>query len=98
LHVDIIITGCLSLESEGFLSKAESELIAFVSKNSGKLRRSAVKDRDLPLFFVLELLEYLVPVGTTGVRPRLQSRDEISLLLVDEETHVFTDLDGTRII
>ncbi|KYQ56502.1 hypothetical protein ALC60_04579 [Trachymyrmex zeteki] len=52
---------------EGFLSKTESKLITFVPKNPSELWRSAKKHCNFSFLLILELFEYLVPIGTTCI-------------------------------
>jgi len=68
-------------KSEALLAEVEAELVALDAQCARQLRRTAVEHGHFALALVLDLLEHLVPVRTTGVRPRLQTSDQVAFLL-----------------
>lgn len=81
----IIIKSVFFLILEDFLSKAESELITFVSKTLGELWRPTKENCNFPFLLILELLEHFIPIGTTRIRSGFQTRDEVSFFLINEK-------------
>lgn len=69
---------------ENLLPEGESILIALVAKGLAQLRRSTVEDCDLSTLLILDLLEDLVPVRTSGICAGLQASDQISFFLQDK--------------
>jgi len=67
--------------SKALLTKGESILIAFDPQRFSLLRWPAIKDCDLALLLCLQLLEHLVPVGSSRIRARLETCDQITLAL-----------------
>ena len=71
-------------ELENLLLERESKLVALQLEDAAEGGVAAEEDGHLALPLLLDLGEHLVPVGSTRVRPRLQSRHQVSLLLQDE--------------
>lgn len=66
---------------EALLTKRESILIALDAQRFGQLRWSAVENGHFALLLCLQLLEHLVPVGSTGIGARLEARYQITFAL-----------------
>ena len=72
----------LSLLLKDLLLEDEPELVAFLPEHLGEDGVAAVEDGDLAVPHPPDLREDLVPVGPSGVRPRLEAGDEVALLLL----------------
>lgn len=66
---------------EALLTKRESILIALDAQRFSQLRWSAIEYGHLALLLCLQLLEYLVPVGSPCIGARLEARYQITLAL-----------------
>lgn len=66
---------------EALLTKRESILIALDAQRFGQLRWSAIEYGHLALLLCLQLLEYLVPVGSPCIGACLEARYQITLAL-----------------
>ena len=69
------------LSLKNFFLKSESELVALLLQIPGQGGIPAEEDGDLPLPLLLDLGEYLVPVGSTGVSSGFQAGHKVTLFL-----------------